>query len=79
MDDAAVVCGGEPGADLARELDRAVLREAADAAEQRRQVLAVHVFHREERVPFELADVVDAADVGMRHLPRHAALRCAAA
>ena len=71
MDDAAIVRGGEPGADLPRELDRAVLREAADAAEQRREILAVHVFHREERVALEFADVVDAADVRVRHLPRH--------
>ena len=45
--------------------------KAADAPEQRRQILAVDVLHRQERVAFELADVVDAADVRMRHLPRH--------
>src|SRR5262249_49058838 len=35
-------------------------------------ILSVHVFHRKERVPLKLADVVHAADVRMRHLPRHA-------
>ena len=71
MDDAALVRGGEPGADLPRDLERAVLREAADAAEQRREILAVHVLHRQERVAVDLADVVDAADVRVRHLARH--------
>ena len=45
--------------------------EAADAAEQRREILAVDVFHRQERVALEFADVVHAADVRMRDLPRH--------
>ena len=75
MDDAPVVGGGETGADLARELDGAVLGEASDAADQRREILAVHVFHRQERVPLVLADVIDAADVGMRDLPRHSHFR----
>ena len=72
MDDAAVVRGGEAGAHLARELDRAVGGETADAAEQEREVLAVHVLHREKGVAFEFADVVDAADVGMGDLARQA-------
>ena len=46
--------------------------QAADALQQRRQILAVDVFHREEVTAFKLADVVDAADVGMRHLPGNA-------
>ena len=71
MDDAAIVRGGEAGADLPRELDRALLGKPADAAEQRREILAVDVLHRQERVAVELADVVDAAHVRMRHLPRH--------
>ncbi len=71
MDDAAVVRGGESRAELPRELDRAILRQPSDAPQQRRQVLAIDVFHREKRVAFELADVVDAADVRMRHLARH--------
>ena len=71
MDDAALVRGGESGADLPRDLERAIFREAADAAEQRREILAVHVLHRQERVAVDLADVVDAADVRVRDLPRH--------
>ena len=34
-------------------------------------ILAVDVFHRQEGVPLELADVVHAAHVRMRYLPRH--------
>ena len=71
MDDAALVRGGEPGADLPRDLEPALLGEAADALEQRREILAVDVFHRQERVPIDFVDVVDAADVGVRHLTRH--------
>ena len=72
MDDAAFVRRGEAGADLARDFDRAIVGKAADAPQQRRQLLAVHVLHRQEGVAVDLADVVDAADVGMRNLPRHA-------
>ena len=71
MHDAPLVRGGEAGADLARDLERAVLRKAADAPEQRREILAVDVLHRQERVALDFVDVVDAADVRMRHLPRH--------
>ena len=72
MDDAALVSGGEAGTDLPRDLEASLLGEAADPAEERRQILAVHVLHREERVPVDFVDVVDAADVRVRHLPRHA-------
>ena len=42
--------------------------------EQRREILAADVLHRQERLAVGLADVVDAADVGMRDLPRDADL-----
>ena len=41
--------------------------ESADASQQRGQVLAVDVFHRDERLAVSLADVVNAIDVQMRH------------
>ena len=71
MDDAALVRRGQAGADLPRHLERALHREPADAAQQRAELLAVDVLHREEGVAVDLVDVVDAADVRMRHLPRH--------
>ena len=74
MEDAPLVRRGQPGAELPRDLERLVLGQPADAAQQRRQVLAVHVLHREEQLAVDLADVVDAADVRVRHLPRGAHL-----
>ena len=71
MDRAAFVCGAQAGADLSRQFERALDREAPDAPQQRRQFLAVHVLHGKEGVAFHLVDVVNAADVGMRYLSRH--------
>ena len=67
VDDAAVVRGGESGAELARGLQRLVAGQPADAREQRGEIFAVHVFHRDERRAVYLADVEHAADVGMRN------------
>ena len=69
MDHAALVRGGEARADLPRDLERSSFREAADAAQERRQIFAVDVFHRQERRSLDLVDVVDAAHIGVRHLP----------
>ena len=62
------------GADLPCDLDRLVLREMPDAPQQRRQVLAVDVFHRQEVMPVGFARVVDPADVRVRDLARGAHL-----
>src|SRR5208283_1434336 len=67
--------GGEPGTQLLRDLDSFVFGEASDAPQQRLQVLAVDEFHGEKEHAFALANVVDATDVGMRDLPRHAHFR----
>ena len=75
VQDAAVVRRGEARAELARDLERLVLRQPADPPEQRRQILAVDVLHREEVPAVHLADVVDAAHVRVRHLPRRPHLR----
>ena len=74
MQHAAVVRGGDAGAELPRDLHRLVLRQPADPAQQRRQVLAVDVLHRQEAVAVGLAEVVEAADVLVRDLPRDAQL-----
>ena len=65
MDHAPVMRGGEAGADLARGVERLVGGQSADAREQRGEVFAIHVLHRDEGHPFDLADVVNAADVRM--------------
>ena len=51
-----------------------VLGQAPDAAQQRGQVFAVDVLHRDEVPPLEVADVVDATDAGVGHLERGAGL-----
>ena len=48
--------------------------QVADPLQERREVLAVHVLHREEVAALDLADVVDAADVRVRDLAREAHL-----
>jgi hypothetical protein len=75
MHDAAVVHGGEARAEVAREVERLVRREPPDAGEERAQVLAVHVLHREERVAPVLHDVVQPAHVRVRDLPPDPDLR----
>ena len=50
------------------DLSRLVVGQPADPAQQRLQILAVDVFHREEVVAVGLAGVEDPADVGMGDL-----------
>ena len=61
-------------AELPRDLDPFVDRQPADALQQRRQILAVDVLHRQIKISVRLADVVDAADVGVCELTREAHL-----
>lgn len=76
MDHAAVVRGRESRGDLPREVERPVFGEPAHALERGGEVLTVDVFHRDEELCsgacLDLADVVHAAHVRMRDLPRHA-------
>src|SRR4030095_255188 len=60
----------QAAAELVRELDRLLGREATDPAQQRAEVLAVDVLHRQERANARPAEIVHAADVRMRHTPR---------
>ena len=69
-----IVCGGQSGANLTRELKCLVLRQPADAAHQRREFFAFDVFHRKKMTAIDLADVVNAADIFVRDLPCHAHL-----
>ena len=63
MKHAAFVRGRDAGAELPRDLHRLVMRQATDAAQQRGQILAVHVLHRQEPPAAGLAKVVEAAHV----------------
>src|SRR5581483_571848 len=69
VDDAAVVRRRDAGAQLPRDVERFVLRKAPDAAEQRAEILAVHVLHRQKRTAVRFAEVVEADDVLVRPLP----------
>ena len=70
MEHAALVRGRQPRAELPSDLDSLVGRQASDAPQQRREIFAVDVLHREKMTAVRDADVVHAADVRMRHLPR---------
>ena len=69
---AAVVRRGQSRAHLTRELGGLRGRKPSNASQQRRQIFAVHILHRDERLAVGFADVVDPAHVGVRHLPRDA-------
>ena len=62
----------ESRAQLTRDLDRPILREPSDPPQQRRQILPIDMLHRQEDRAVGFADVVDAADVAVRHLTRDA-------
>jgi hypothetical protein len=74
MEHTLVVCRRQPGTQLLRDVDCLVSGQVADALQERCQVLAVNVLHREEVTAVEFADVVDAADIRMRDLARDADL-----
>ncbi len=74
VDDAALMGGGEPGAQLARDVGGLVLRESANPTERAREIFPVDVFHREIEQAVGLPDVVHAAHVGVGNLPRGAHL-----
>src|SRR5215475_3958658 len=66
MEHAFAVGGGESGTELTRDLQRFVVRKPSNTSQERTQILAIHVFHGEKDESVGLADVVNAADVGMR-------------
>ncbi len=63
MQHPAFVCRGQPGAELSCDVERLVLGQPADASQQRGQILAIDVLHRQEGQAVGLADVVHPADV----------------
>ena len=78
VEDAAVVGRGEAGAELAGDLQGLILGEPADAPQEAGEVFAVDVFHGDELLALEFADVEDAADVWMGDLAGEADLRAEA-
>ena len=56
-------------AQLARYIKRLGSMQTPDPLQERCQVFAIDVFHREKVTAFKFADVVDAADIRMGHLP----------
>ena len=71
---AALVRRGKPGANLARDVDRLVLLDAPDSSDQRGEILAVDVLHCQEAAAVGLAEVVEPADILVRHLSGDAQL-----
>ena len=67
-------CAAARPAQIWRAISVAALPEAADALQQPGQIFAVDQLHRQEHAAVVLADVVDAADVAVRHLARDAHL-----
>lgn len=59
---------GQRGAQAAGDLHCLIGRQPTDATQQRCQVFAVNILHREERHAIPLADIVDPANVGVRYL-----------
>jgi hypothetical protein len=74
VDNAKLVCGADAGADFSCELDGLVLRQTADAAQKRGQVLAIDELHAQKRSPDRITDVVDTTHVRVGHLARNANL-----
>ena len=70
MQNAFAMSRGEARAKLARNFNSFVLRKPADAAKQRRQIFPIDILHREKRLALDFADIVDAANVGMRDATR---------
>jgi hypothetical protein len=71
---AALVCRREAGAQLPRDVGCLVFGKASDPPKRRREILAADVLHRQVEEARDFTDVVDAADVRVRNLPRDANL-----
>jgi hypothetical protein len=67
-----LVCRRESRQELSRDVERLLVREVADPLQQRREIFPIDELHRQEVLAGHLRDVVHAADVRMRELPRDA-------
>ncbi len=68
MEHPAFVRGRDAGAQLPRDLDRLVLRQPADPPQQRGQIFTVHILHRQKPAAVVVAEIIETADVLVRHL-----------
>ena len=64
--------GGKTGAELAGDIESLVVRQTPDAAQQRREIFTIDIFHSEECVAIDFAHIVDTAHVGMRNAAGYA-------
>src|SRR5579864_2279439 len=71
MNDAAFVSCCQSGADLARDFDSFVCGKPSDAADDGSKVFAINVLHREKRNAINIANIKNAANIGMRNLARN--------
>ena len=74
MDDSRGVRGCQASGELPGDLDGLSTAKMPDPSQQRGEILPGDVLHRQVQTALRLADVVDAADVRMRDLARHANL-----
>jgi hypothetical protein len=70
MQNATIVRRGKSGHQLACNVESLFVGEIPDALDQRLQVLAIDVLHREEVTPLEFGNIVGPADIRMRQLSR---------
>ena len=61
----------EPPTDLSGDFDGFFARKTPDTPQQRAEILAIYVFHRDERFISRHANVEHAADVRMRYSAGH--------
>jgi hypothetical protein len=63
---------GEACAQLACDFDGLVGGQAANAPQERSEVFAIDILHRKIKLAVDFAEIVDAADIGVRDLARDA-------
>src|SRR5260370_36361666 len=63
MQHSLIVCGRQSGTKLARNFQSFIRGQPTDPSQQRTEVFAVHVLHREKNVAIDFSDIVDAAHV----------------
>src|SRR5258706_5886250 len=68
MQDTFVVSGSQTRAEPTSDVYRPIAGQTADTSQERAKVLTIYVLHRKKGGPVRFADIVHAANIGMRHL-----------